>query len=305
MTSKPKIFIDTQNAGSGNPVGREWPPQAKPLRFNGKVFSWKTKGKQDPPIYTDSPIQYGSPISYGSYRDVTGSQSTLWTARTFTFDSPTVKTKLRKRTTNRVVEKPPPTIWKDQWMWEGLSLLLSVGCLIAMGAILGWLDNKQLADWTFPIQPNAMISVFSVVLKAALILPVAESIGQLKWLYFIERNRSLMDLQHFDDASRGPLGSIYFLFRFTPKGKYLASSLGAFITIIALAIDPFAQQIIEFNSRSVPTIGDATAVFNVAHTYEQHYALGNTIGLVNPDSPAILLVYLLTHALVFRQRNST
>ncbi|KAL1624687.1 hypothetical protein SLS56_007750 [Neofusicoccum ribis] len=59
-----------------------------------------------------------------------------------------------------------------------------------------------------PIRPHALISVFAAFAKSALILPLTECISQYKWLYFSRNQQRLQDLQTFDDASRGPLGSL-------------------------------------------------------------------------------------------------
>ena len=46
------------------------------------------------------------------------------------------------------------------------------------------------------------------VAKAALLLPVAECISQLKWIYFQEQARTLEHIDLFDRASRGPFGAL-------------------------------------------------------------------------------------------------
>jgi hypothetical protein len=59
-------------------------------------------------------------------------------------------------------------------------------------------------------------------------------------------------MQTFDDASRGPLGASQLLgflraaFRTTGRRSASWAAWGAFITIAALAVDPFAQQILSF-----------------------------------------------------------
>lgn len=87
---------------------------------------------------------------------------------------------------------------------------------------------------------------------------MAESIGQLKWVWFFEqgkdaRNKPLYDIQSFGGASRGPLGSLMILFR--QKGLSLAS-LGAAITLLSLAFDPFIQQIIDYPLREITKNSD-------------------------------------------------
>ena len=49
--------------------------------------------------------------------------------------------------------------------------------------------------------------------KGMLLLAVAESISQYKWLYFRGNgSKTLGDLQTYDTASRGPWGALQMLF---------------------------------------------------------------------------------------------
>jgi hypothetical protein len=81
---------------------------------------------------------------------------------------------------------------------------------------------------------------------AALILPVSEALGQLKWSWFQQNSKQMWDFEIFDNASRGPWGSLLLLLR--TKGKALAA-LGAMITICMMALDPFFQQVVNFPER--------------------------------------------------------
>lgn len=76
--------------------------------------------------------------------------------------------------------------------------------------------------------------------RSALLFTVATVIGQLKWPWILGQ-RTLIDLQTFDDASRGPLGCIKLL---TTRVGLSFTLLGAIITIGSLAFDPFLQQLV-------------------------------------------------------------
>ncbi|KAK4951493.1 hypothetical protein LTR10_010469 [Elasticomyces elasticus] len=78
--------------------------------------------------------------------------------------------------------------------------------------------------------------------RSSLLLYVTQGIAQLKWPYFQRRTHRLSDLQIFDDASRGPLGSLYLLWSVNIKAT--VACLGAFIVVFALFVEPFTQQII-------------------------------------------------------------
>lgn len=76
----------------------------------------------------------------------------------------------------------------------------------------------------------------------AMMKPIVECISQLKWLWFVRKER-LLGFQAFDDASRGPTGSLVLLGKL--RGFHLVS-LGAAITIVAVAFGPFTQQVVTY-----------------------------------------------------------
>jgi len=50
-------------------------------------------------------------------------------------------------------------------------------------------------------------------------IPIGAAIGQLKWIWFAQKERPLADFQTFDEASRGPIGSLKLIGRL--KGVYV------------------------------------------------------------------------------------
>lgn len=82
-----------------------------------------------------------------------------------------------------------------------------------------------------------------------ILLTVTSAIGQHKWLRFVAGpSTKLHDLQVFDDASRGPLGS--FLLLFSIRLKSLAI-LGSIVTILSLGFDASVQSLILTATRTV------------------------------------------------------
>jgi len=72
--------------------------------------------------------------------------------------------------------------------------------------------------------------------------------------------KALSQLQVFDNASRGPWGSLMLFWKtrksFSRKeSPPVLALLGAAITILMLAFEPFAQQVIGFNTRSAVKAG--------------------------------------------------
>lgn len=156
------------------------------------------------------------------------------------------------------------------WLVELTSLILA---FIAFAAIIITLilhQNRPLPKWPSLISINTLISIFTAIMKASMLLPIAEGVSQLKWLWFREV-RPLIDLERFDSASRGPWGCCLLLLK--RHTNHLAV-LGALITITAMAVDPFAQQVIQYDycstaapsiAASIPRTNNYTAGFRAAN----------------------------------------
>ena len=143
------------------------------------------------------------------------------------------------------------------WWWEVYATSLSVASTIAVIAVLISVQRKPLAEWKMSIQPNSLVAIFSTIAKSALLVPIAECISQLKWTYF-ESPRTLSQLQVFDDASRGPWGSLVLLWK--TKATALLASLGAFITILLLAFEPFTQQVVRVQVKNTLMKNETSAL---------------------------------------------
>ena len=116
---------------------------------------------------------------------------------------------------------------------------------------------------------NAVISVLTTTSKSLMFYVVAACIAQIKWIWFAQA-RPLSKIQVFDNAHRGPLGSAYMLMDLT---LWSFASLGAIITILALAFDPFVQQALVFPLQPVETQSpqmaarQALSIFGTENTY--------------------------------------
>lgn len=150
------------------------------------------------------------------------------------------------------------------WVWELCGICISIFCMIAIIVTLPNFNGHPLADWNFVLSPNTLVSTFITVSKTSMLLVVAEGISQLKWSYFTTGPHSIAELQHFDAASRGPWGSLVFLLG--TKKHAIIASLGAFITIAALAMDLFGQQIVSFKTQQAAR-EDPRVTIPVAHDY--------------------------------------
>ncbi|KAI0407137.1 hypothetical protein F4802DRAFT_554293 [Xylaria palmicola] len=79
-------------------------------------------------------------------------------------------------------------------------------------------------------------------MKASMLLILASGIGQLQWSWLLYP-RSLKDLVRYRDASSGPMGSISWLTKYHLRQPLTA--LAAIISVTAIAVDPFIQQLVE------------------------------------------------------------
>lgn len=52
----------------------------------------------------------------------------------------------------------------------------------------------------------------TAIVEGTMLVPIAAAMGQLKWIRF-KRPQDLLDMQEFDDASRGPWGAGKLLLR--------------------------------------------------------------------------------------------
>lgn len=155
--------------------------------------------------------------------------------------------------------------YSNSWYPEALALTFSSACAIATGVILGYYNNKpspKIAGLTL----NAIVATLGAGAEASLIFAVSNSIGQLKWVWFGGTTpRPLLDAEIFDDASRGPLGSCKMLFAGTRRS---AASLGAMLTVLAIAFNPFVQLVIDYRTTTLYSTDSNGASINRAGLYE-------------------------------------
>ena len=175
--------------------------------------------------------------------------------------------------TRKSETRPPPssptlcgTLWA--WRWEISSSIVSMTSMALVLAMLVNIRGMPLSDWPLPIQPNSLIAICTTLGKSAMMVPVASCIGQLKWRYFARRPRPLQHLQSFDDASRGPWGSLVVLL--SGLTRSWAISGFAFAAVVGLGIEPSAQQVLGIGTKEVE-LTNMTATAGMARGY---YSVG-------------------------------
>lgn len=154
---------------------------------------------------------------------------------------------------------------------------LSVCCTIVIVVLLPYLDDKPLSQWHWVMGPNTFISTLITITKSSMLLPVAECLSQLKWRHFWLQSHPLAEIEAFDEASRGPWGAMLFAWR--TKFKSRIALMGAFVMIGALAMEPLAQQIVQFETRyQRPPLDDLRAEERSSIVVAQAYNLQTPIG---------------------------
>lgn len=155
-------------------------------------------------------------------------------------------TELEPGSTNPSSRKGTPKsilpCWSN-WRWEIVNSAISI---IALGATIGTLlphQNQPLPQWPFHISINALLSIYSVVLKGSATFVIQSCISQHQWLY-MRQKRPLADILRYDSAGRGVWGSSQWLvFR---RLQQPLTAVGALIAVLIVTVDPFLQALLQY-----------------------------------------------------------
>ncbi|KAL9109281.1 MAG: hypothetical protein Q9227_006036 [Pyrenula ochraceoflavens] len=152
----------------------------------------------------------------------------------------------------------------DTWGWELLGLALSISCQISIGIILYHYDGRLNPSWLHGLTLNSIVSTLVAIAKTSLLSAMASAMGQCKWLWLRKQKKQcLHDFEKLDSASRGPWGC--FMLLVDLKIRHFAL-LGALVTILSLALDPFIQQLLAFPVRFTYKSSKDTGI-PVPHTF--------------------------------------
>jgi len=99
----------------------------------------------------------------------------------------------------------------DWWLVELLSCLLSLLTCAAVIIVLTSFDGRPLPNWPYNVTLNSFLALLTTIAKAGLMIPITEALSQLKWVWFAQKRRPLVDFQTFDEASRGLIGGFKLL----------------------------------------------------------------------------------------------
>ncbi|KAJ3548172.1 hypothetical protein NM208_g1135 [Fusarium decemcellulare] len=107
----------------------------------------------------------------------------------------------------------------------------AIGVLAAMTIILHNFDGEPVFDGRI-LTLNAITSTLSTTSRS------------MELVLFSSSPRRLVDFEYLAAASRGPLGSLKVLLNFHINGGMIVR-IGALATILTIALDPFAQQLVQ------------------------------------------------------------
>lgn len=131
--------------------------------------------------------------------------------------------------------------WKN-WKYESAACLLVLsGPVIIFGTLYPH-NGQPLPQWPFDVSINSILSVYALVLKASIGIILTSCIGQLQWRWFALDSRPLYDMVRFDQATRDASGALDLMWR--QRIQQPLTTLGCAITILAVAVDPFVQQLL-------------------------------------------------------------
>ncbi|KAI2473119.1 hypothetical protein F4781DRAFT_419563 [Annulohypoxylon bovei var. microspora] len=135
------------------------------------------------------------------------------------------------------------------WWLEIASCLLVVAIIAALVGTIQPYQGQPLPQWPYSLSINTIVSFYSEIMRAAMILVLGECLSQLKWSWFTQP-RPLDHIEHYDNASRGPWGSAKLLWAI--RLRAIPPSLGGIMMILSLLLVPLTQQIVQFYSCEIP-----------------------------------------------------
>ncbi|KAJ3580300.1 hypothetical protein NPX13_g261 [Xylaria arbuscula] len=143
------------------------------------------------------------------------------------------------------------------WSLETSGLFLTLAAFVSLLSVLKRVDNQPLSTWNFVFSVNTVVSTLSILVKTPLAFAIGSCLGQGKWSWFTKQPGPLSGFVAFDDAGRGPLGCVALLWWL--KSRHWAS-LGAWVTLLLLGVDPFWQAVLQYSGKLVLVEHDNSSI---------------------------------------------
>ncbi|TEA17003.1 hypothetical protein C8034_v000534 [Colletotrichum sidae] len=142
------------------------------------------------------------------------------------------------------------------WWPEIVWCIVSIVCIIVLVVVLHAYDGQPLPNWPSGLTLNTVVAFISTFCRTSFVLPVMESLSQYKWNWY-KSPRPLADFRVFDEASRGPWGSLKLLV--TTKGR-LVGILAAVILVSGIATSTLTQSVVTYPTARLQLPGNDTAL---------------------------------------------
>lgn len=157
--------------------------------------------------------------------------------------SPSSKVKDKKgKVTDTEKHFPEHPCWI--WRWELLQLLIASGLFAAICIVLYIYTGKELPEWkNLGITLNTLVSIIATFFRASIAIISSEVLAQLKWEWLSGSFRPMSDIQMFDTATRGVIGSLQLLPAIALRQPLTLEAI--LILFLSLGIGSFTQQSIQ------------------------------------------------------------
>ncbi|PVI00994.1 hypothetical protein DM02DRAFT_489062, partial [Periconia macrospinosa] len=110
-----------------------------------------------------------------------------------------------------------PSLYQIQeWIWEFLGWLLGTFVITGTVILLHKSNQTFVTDWHYNVQLSTLVAVLAQVTQSLLLFTTQSCISQLKWTWF-KKGHPTLDLERYDQASRGPWGSLRILVRLSKQ----------------------------------------------------------------------------------------
>ncbi|KAF6793355.1 hypothetical protein CMUS01_16104 [Colletotrichum musicola] len=152
------------------------------------------------------------------------------------------------------------------WWQELACCAISIVSFVALVFFLRAFNGEPLPSWPSGITINTVVAFLATISRTAFVIPVAEGLSQAKWNWFKKKPRPLEDFDAFDQASRGPWGSLTLLLR--TKG-WLVGIFSAVLFVTSIATSTLTQSVVSYPSRNVSIAEEGRArAWKIDHYYQ-------------------------------------
>ena len=114
---------------------------------------------------------------------------------------------------------------QHSWFLEISAVVLNLAAVTTIVVLLACTNGIALSEYTFIISFNAVISILGAISRVSLGFAIGSCLGQGKWNFF-RKPSSIVGFRIFEDASRGPWGSLQLLIWLRLRYKSVSHEIG-------------------------------------------------------------------------------